>query len=245
MSVVRHLLTNLNTLQSARGSRGFTVVELIIVIGVSGIILGLIFGPLSDLYTANNNGLQKTIARTDNHSALQSIRQAAVASLAFNSSNSSVSDPDPAKGSSWAGGSDVLITSNYATTVNGSGVRTLLQGGAGCSPLVNHYIFFVDGGTLYRRTLTMQGVVSPCLGATWEQRQTCATATSFPRCRSSDAKLLTGVESFKVDYYTLSSSNIATSPNAAKSIQVEIKQKSGSGSDLVTGKIRINRTNGS
>lgn len=229
--------------RQARNVAGFTIVELIVVVAVLGVVIGLLFGPLNDLYTSNEKGLRTSIATADNRNALQTVRQTVVASQSFNSTNNRVSDP---MGTTWTGGANVLVTSNYATWTN-SGNRSLLKGGADCEPLMNHYIFFVQGKTLFRKTLTLKGVQPACDGASWDQKQTCTAGTlaSFTRCEATDAKLLTNVEQFKVDYYESSSSNDTAIPSAAKAVLVTITVKNSPTATAVTSKMRISRTNGS
>ena len=153
---VRHLLTKA-TYQSQAAS-GFTIVELIIVVLVTGILIGLLFGPLDDLYMSNNRGLQSSIVTSDVNSTMQTIRQTASISYSFDDSNT-ITDP---VGTLWTGSSNVLITSNYVTSTDLSGTKMLLKGGAGCSPLFNQYVFFVKDKILYRRTLTSKGITSVC-----------------------------------------------------------------------------------
>lgn len=219
-------------------AKGFTVVEVIVVITISGILMGLLFGPLDDLYKSNNDSLKTTIADADGHKALQSIRQIAMAGRNFRASNDTVSDPS---GTTWTGGSNVLISTNYATWTSG-GQRKLFGAGPACEPAVNQYVFFVRGGTLYRRTLTSKGLLTACDSATWDQKQTCASSATFSRCEATDAKLLTGVTSFKVDYYASTSNNATSVPNMARAVLVTIVQGNGELTPTTT-KMRISQVN--
>lgn len=244
---VQHLLTKLSARkrQSSAAASGFTIVELIVVIIVTGVLIGLLFGPMDDLYTANNQGLKSTIVASDVNSTMQAIRQTASISYSYDTTNS-ISDP---VGTIWTGGSTTLITSNYATSTSTSGDRTILKDyNNSCALLFNNYIFFVRDRTLYRRTLTKEGTTTTCGGAAWDQKQTCTAGTSaitYPRCKATDAKLLSNVDSFSVEYYASPSSSTTTTPNTAKAIQVTIQIKTTGSSKPVTSKLRIKRTNGS
>lgn len=226
-------------LQSRRYlSKGFTLVEIIIVMTVSGVLIGLLFGPLNDLYVSNSNGLKATIASADGHTALQSIRRIVSAGSNFRATNDKVSDPS---GTIWTGGNNVLITSNYATWTSG-GQRKLLHAGPACEPAVNQYVFFVQAEVLYRRTLTSKGLMTACEGGDWDQKQSCATVTVSTRCQATDAKLLTGVMAFRVDYYTSAASSATSTPNMAKAVLITITQRNGQLTPITT-KMRMSQAN--
>ncbi len=250
--VVQHLLTRFvtNRWSSDKSADGFTIVELIAVIIVTGILIGLLFGPLDDLYTANNQGLKSTIITSDINSTMQSIRQTASISVSYDY-DSAKSATDPI-GTAWASNSSTLVTTNYATSTDVSGNKTLLKANTSTDPTCveqySTYIFFVKDRTLYRRALTKEGLTTTCGGATWDQKQTCPAGTStttYPRCKATDSKLLSNVDSFSVVYYASTSSNTTTTPSSAKAIQITIKINTPGSSKPVTSKMRIKRTNGS
>lgn len=243
---MRHLLTKFvaHRRLSDKSAEGFTIIELIIVILVTGVLIGLLFGPLDDLYTANNQGLKSTIVTSDVSSAMQTIRQTASISISYDATNS-IPDPD---GTLWPGSSsssDVLITSNYATSTDSSGNKTIVTAGSPCSIQSNNYIFFVKDRILYRRTLTSKGILTACGSASWDQKQTCAARATYPRCEATDSKLLSNVDSFAITYYASAASSTTTTPAGAKAIQVTIKINTPGSSKPVTSKMRIKRTNGS
>lgn len=236
--------------------KGFTIIELIVVIIVTGVLIGLLFGPLDDLFTANNRGLQSTIVTSDINSTMQSIRQTASISISYDyDAAKSASNPNPLDplGTVWASNGSTLVTTNYATSTDASGNKTLIQANTpttACKQQYNNYIFFIKDRTLYRRTLTSKDIVSTasCGGGDWDQKQTCATSSSpvtYPRCKSVDAKLLSNVDVFSIDYYASSSGSVTATPGAAKAILVTIKTTIPGSSKPVTSKLRIKRTNGS
>ena len=243
---MQHLLTRVATNRRPSGgpTDGFTIIELIVVTIVIGVLISLLFGPLDDLYTANNQGLKSTIITSDVNNTMQTIRQNASISYSYNANNT-ITDP---LGTIWTGSGDTLITSNYATSTDSSGNKTIMKANSDCSLQFNNYVFFVKDRTLYRRTLTTKGILTACGGADWDQKQTCAAGTStttYPRCEATDAKLLSNVDTFSVNYYPSSSASTTTTPSGAKAIQVMIKVSAPGSSKPVTSKMRIKRTNGS
>lgn len=248
-------------------SRGFTVVELIIVIFVLGILTGLLYGPFTNLYTANTTGVRKTAQFTNVHSALRIIESKISESITFADTND-ITDPNqPDTPWSWAGTSDtsrVLITSNYATTIeessDPSNLRTLVFRGPSCDiPVTNDYIYFVANNTLYRRTLV--NTTSPCGGYTNAQKQTCSSSATDNYCQGVDAKIISNVTEFRVDYYSDANNTTpmdptddtkhtkyddATVPNMAKSVGITLSAKSGpdNSDPIYTSTLRISRING-
>lgn len=237
---------------------GFTIVELIVVITISGFLAALLFGPLDDLYVSNSRSIKSVIKVADTHGAVRSMEQSVSISTGF---YSSLTDHTGTNWS-WSGTgstSRVLITSNYATFPDASqdptGTRTLLYPCGITTPLVNYNIYFVSNGTLYRRT--MLSPTAPCSGSNG-QHQTCTTV-SLPTCPGVDATILTGVTNFTVDYYTNSQDSTPlndlgtghtqytdnTVPGNAHSIVVSVTSKSGPGSidTTSTSSLRITRLN--
>ncbi len=245
-------------------SKGFTLPELIIVITVSGLLIGLLFGPLDSLYTNNSTGLKSVVQTVDTRGALRQIEHGITLSLSFYDSNW-VGDPLGQHNNgdntqwTWAGSgstSRVLITGNYATTIDEAqdslGARTLVYYGAGCTtPIVNNVIYFVSSGTLYRRTI--KNTTSPCSGSV-AQLQSCAAGVSNGACQAVDAKILTGVTNFSIDYYLTpdAASPMAneytdiTVPGTAKTIVINLTAATGTGNSAVSSSssLRITRLNG-
>ncbi len=248
-------------------SKGFTIVELLIVMVVGSILMVLLFGPLDDLYQSNVRGTKEVIQYTDVHNALRSIEHDISLSTAFNKANT-ITDPT-GKLWSWTGdgsGKRTLITTNYATTIDEgndtAGARTLVFSGTGCkTPLTNNYVYFVSNGTLYRRLL--RNTTTPCSGYSIGQKQTCAVGDTDSACKGVDAVIATSVTKFTVDYYGTSSSTTpldsdggspphtkytnSAAPGNARSIVITLTAKNGNGSNAVTssGSLRITRVNGS
>jgi prepilin-type N-terminal cleavage/methylation domain-containing protein len=252
---MQRLLTN----SIHRASKGFTVVELIVVITVSGLLMTVLFGPLNDLYQDNTRGVKSVIQVADTRGALRFIQHNVSLGYSFLNTNQ-ITDPTGTSWT-WTGSgttSRVLITRNYATTideaVDTSGTRALLYGSGACSatPLFNNIIYFVNNGTLYRRTI--KNTTSTCAGAVG-QKQTCTAGYTNPACQATDAKILSNVTNFTVDYYDTASSTTpitnqysdTSAPGAAKTVVITVTARSGTGAidTTTTSSLRITRLNGS
>lgn len=235
---------------------GFTLVELIIVVVVTGIMIGLLFGPLNDLYTANNNSLKTVIQSGDTKGSLRTLEEAVTMAVAFLDTNSAddptVSKPASAPDWAWASGDNsIFILSNYATSINTAVApgdnRKIVHTAADCNvPLMYNYVYFLDNGTLYRRTL-MDGqcgnVGSPNYVSPTDRRQkrTCALPFTSGLCEGADAKILINVSKFNVTYYDAASLPMST-PVDAKSVGISVTTtKDGRES---TSTIRFKRVNG-
>lgn len=219
----------------ATSTRGFTVAELIIAIAASGILAGILFGPLDDLYISNSNSIKQIALTTDAHTALRSIQSTVLLSGGFLASNA-VTDPT---GSSWnytnGGVNNVLITSNYATTADvPAGSRTLVYNlSDGTTKLQNNYVFFVSNGTLYRRTLKNTTAGTAAIG----QNQTCganyASQSYAASCNGVDATIVKNVSSFTVQYYASAADTATTaSPATATTVVLNITLQSGTGTTI-------------
>ena len=249
-------------------NRGFTIVELMVVVVVVGLLSAVIFGPLSNLYSAFFSAQQKIVQTTDTQNALNSIEHEIAIASGFYAANS-VADPmgpnNNADGVQWrwdgsnSGGgasSRVLITGSYATSIlenlDTTGARTLIYSSPGCiTPVVNNKIYFVKNGSLYRRTLKNPG--STC--SSMAQRQTCAAGVTNAACAGTDAKIVSGVTNFTINYYqTPSDSNTIANqytdtsvPSSAGTVVVSLSTRVGNGNNATTSSasLRITRLNGS
>ena len=205
-------------------SRGFTIVELVVVIVVLGVLTSIVFVALDNLYTSNVTTITRTVQTTDTRTALRSIENDIAASNAFVTSTPTPPIPFGQNNdtSPWSyKGNDpssptnrVLITSHYATDLPGSNPNRSLIYTGGCdpatSPVLKYYsIYFVaktpDGASsnLYRRTIFEN--TAPCSAPF--QKQTCAQSVISAyssACSATDAVLLTHVSNLSVDYYASS-----------------------------------------
>lgn len=247
---MRHSLTN--------KLAGFTVVELVVTIAISGILMTLIFTPLNELYNDNTKGLKSVIKVADTKGVLRNIEHSLALSYGFYST-SPLADPFGTVWS-WTGSSAtsrVLITGNYATDiekkVDTANARVLVKDATCSTPLLNYNIYFVSGGTLYRRTL--KNPAPTCGGIPIAQPQSCPIGFINPVCTTRDAVLLTNVTNFTIDYYAEADDPVVmanqytvnTVPSASKAIVVTLTANTGTSTNDIstTSKIRVARLNGS
>lgn len=234
-------------------SRGFTIVEVIVVVTVLGLLTGLLFGPLDDLYISNTTSSAQTTQDSDTRGALRQI-----ASDLTNATNFVSSIPTPASptgsndGSNpWIGSDTVLMASTYATDkLLSDPTRRPISVGSSCDIaqqqfVKNTYVYFIKSGTstLYRRTMVnTPNNGTPCTAIA--QNQSCTSG-----CAGTDAKLLGNVVSFKINYYATSDPNNPISPitsagiDAARFAKISIKTQPASTTSRVTpttADIRIN-----
>lgn len=237
---MRHTLTS-----------GFTIAELIIVIAVSGILAGILFSPLDDLYYSNINGIQTISQVTDTHSSLRALSSDLNLATGFASTVAVVSPlgaNNDATAWNWQGSDSnhrVLIASMYATSLlpgqDTAGARTLVTIPADCStPMTVTYVYFVRGTTLYRRIMGNNSAT--CSGVVIAQKQTCAQAVVSGLCNGIDGVVLNNISKFSVDYYATSTINTPIVgeyssplvPAAAKSIVLTITSTIGTGNSATS-----------
>lgn len=199
-------------------SSGFTIPELIIAIAVSAVLMGMVFGPLDDLYKSSSTGIRSITQLTNTRASLRRIEHNITLAAKFlpsNYNNISSSDniPDTANSTSWnwqgsGSNSRVLITENYGTDNNGNAVLTAPTCDV-TTPQTILYIYFVQNQSLYRRAVFASSYPSGC-GGNVKNQQTCPPATSRPAaCKANDALIATGVTYFSVDYYASASQSTA------------------------------------
>ena len=220
-------------------NRGFTIVEIMVVISVTGVLVGMVLGPLYDLYQSNVKGIQSVAQATDTKRALRVISDEIEYASAFHQTNTT--DPIGANPSGanmtqkWTGttysyaGSGVnnriLITSQYATSVtpgNDSATAPTRQLAlrADCiQPVENTVIYYVRDNSLYRRVIPNTNTADRCAAQSFAiaQQQTCPRhftppPENDPCVGRKDAKIADGVTRFSVEYYS-AADNPATKIN--------------------------------
>lgn len=258
----------------SRRDAGFTLVELIIVLLVSGILAGLLFGPLNDLFYSSSAGLATVIRDSDNRDALQNIQQSVSLSTEFLESSTlqgTINGPISGDGTPWsfnsAAGSDSgqfpLITRNHTTTElstsDEDGSRSMLYQSNCIDPLMGETVFFVKDKKLYQRYLrgtpasvcingSVTAVPSPLPGSSplIAQKRSCVMA--IPDCERRDSVIVQNVEAFTVQYFSSpSSSTPLPSPTGAKTVSIKLTTFTGIGTNkkTSTSEVRITRVNGS
>lgn len=204
---------------SATSTKGFTIVELLVVIAVGAILMVILFGALNDLYYSNIRATAQMTQTRDARTALRTIEQDVTMAGAFYTSNTSDPIGPTSLGSKWdaapytyAGSSAdnrVLIVGRYATTMSESGddtdnpARKILMQDDCRTPIENVRIYYVKDETLYRRTV-LNTAASRCAGQASETdsaKQTCLNGVGTAPCQGKDAVITTGVKKFSVEYY--------------------------------------------
>ena len=216
-------------LRQSLPTSGFTLVEVIVVVTVTGILTGLLFGPLSDLYFANAQGLTSIVQATDVKTSLRSMEK----TIAFGNAFAAITDATDADNNIWKWnntsgllGSPLIIKSN-ATEVNAQGNRviaTVYMVNCNNVPTRMTYntVFFVkkdasqNVGTLYRRTIIPSPATTCDDPIKIEQKNSCQSPASNPtNCSVSDAVIATNVTGFTVQYFSASDSATAVTPDEA------------------------------
>lgn len=240
---------------STNRSRGVTIVELMIVVTVIGVLAGLLFSPLNDLYVANLLGLNSIVQTADTRGALRTIEKEITKSNKFLSTNSipdiTGNTPYATTAWNWQGNpvdpnKQVLITENYATRRNDGKLVNTISNGVTCdAKLMVNYVYFVYDGTLYRRLLKKIPTPVDCAdGAAVQQLRTCGGTFVNSNCEGRDARIVSGVTKFSVSYYLASNSMTpSASPSGAKTIVITL-ETTGSKTYKTTSTMRLTRING-
>ena len=200
-------------------ARGFTIVELLVVMAVGAILMVILFGALNDLYYSNIRATAQMAQTRDARTALRTIEQDVTMAGAFYANNESDPIGPTTLGSKWnaapytyeGGGVDnrVLILGRYATTMAEAGddadnpARKVLMQDDCRTPVENTRIYYVKDETLYRRTV-LNTTATRCAGQASETdsaKQTCLTGAGTAPCQGKDAIIATGVKKFSIDYY--------------------------------------------
>lgn len=232
-------------------SKGFTIVELVIVVTVMALLSSLMFGPLTDLYTSNTTSSAQVTQDSDVRSALRRIASDLTSANGFVDTIPSPVTPTGSNNSTapWnfttasAGASanvdvntQVLMGKVYATDLPyGDENRMPVGAGSSCDLTLqtfiqNTLVYFVKSGVLYRRTMTnTPNAGTPCVAIA--QKQSCDT-TNATNCEAKDAILLKNVTSFLVKY---DSDPTSTTPAAlAQSAEISVQTQPTSSTSPVT-----------
>lgn len=254
---------------SNTSTRGFTIVELLVVMAVGAILAVILFGALNDLYYSNMRGTAQVVQTRDARTALRTIENDVTMTNAFYTTNTSDPIGPTGAGSKWDTapysyeGSDadhrVLIIGRYATTgaeslddADNPARKILLQ--ADCkTPVVNTHIYYVKDETLYRR-IVPDVAASRCAAQASEadfSKQSCPAGMSTSPCQGTDATIVSGVKKFSVDYYVDPNNagtkiaypgDVTNATSIVATLQLEAKA---AGSDITaTSKLTMTRVNG-
>lgn len=209
-------------------TRGFTVVELVVVMVVTGILIGLVFTSLASYYQATVNSSAKTVNSTDNRVSLRTIQDGTTNITSFMSTSTLSAQTPLGTGNSataWTyNGANtderVLITRSNATDRSTKDVDRMVvfkptSGNcdvAAATPIQVDTIYYVAADpftsgqrNLYRRVIveSTPACPHPVTGASSSpyQKTTCRAGTVNPLCAGNDGLILRNVKSFNVDYF--------------------------------------------
>lgn len=197
---------------SARNSSGFTLVEVMVAIAVTGFMIAIISTfMMRSLQTstleANRMNIQRELQLTLDIVA-NDVRLSANADT--NNRNPDANSPGGSGNQyGWASNSTTLVLATAATTSNGSIIFT---DPARYITTKNNYVYFVSNKTLYRRTLAAS--------ATGNSAKTTCPQNKVTSACPADKKLLNNVTNFQVTY--LDGGNNSVIPTNARSVELSL-----------------------
>lgn len=194
-------------------SAGFTVVELIVVMTVSGLVIMVIAGFMLD-------NIYQTALASERDSQTREVQQTLdlVANDIRLSASADVNNrwPDPNNPNSattdygWASNSSTLV---LATAVQNSSGTILFSDAKNYITEKNNIVYFVRDGTLYKRT-----IANPVSGNS--EKTTCPNSLASSSCPA-DKELLHNVTAFTVTY--MDGQNTSVTPDNARAVQLRVQ----------------------
>lgn len=191
--------------------RGFTLVELLVVMIITVLLSGVIMGFVVDQLRSGviDSAKQQLLAQAElglDYTA-KDIRLSANADA--NNRWPDANAPDPADQYSWQSGSDTLV---LATGAQDSSGNILFTDPSKYITAKDNHVYFLSNGTLYRRILA-----SPASGNA--AATTCPSDSASSSCPA-DKVVLSDVSSFSVTY--IDSSGQPVTPTSARSILLSV-----------------------
>ncbi len=202
---------------------GYTLIELMVAVTIVSLLGLLVLGFLTD---GSANSLRK-ITRSDLLREAQAALDIATKDIRYASGAATSNTwPDsnapgaPGNLLSWQSDGDTLVLSPPATDASGD---FLYADAATFLPHKNNLVYFVAGGTLYRRTIAAAVAGNTAVS-------TCPPATATPSCPA-DLLVASAVDEFTVTY--LDSSNAPVAPSGAHSAKLELGLERVSGAQSI------------
>jgi len=197
--------------------RGFTIVELLIAITVSVILSGVILGFMAGEIDQSTVATAKAALLSQAEVGLSRVNTDVRLSSNADGQNRWPDSYAPISGNaySWASNGSTLI---LATAAQGPNYSILWQDASEYIPYKNNLIYFVQNGTLYKRTLA-----APESGNV--VKTSCPAQHASSSCPA-DEIILNNVSSFTVTY--LDGNGNSVTPSSARSIvlQISLSEKS-------------------
>ena len=195
-----------------RNQSGFTMPELLIAVVVTTMVVIVLTNFLMrNLQTATLETAQANIQREVEltlDKASTDIRLSANADL-HNRNSDSNGPGGTANQYSWTSNSSTLVLATAATT---SANAIIFTDPANYVTTKNNVVYFVSGGTLYKRTIAASVVGNSA-------KTNCPSAKATAACPS-DKAMLRNVKTFTVTY--LDGSNNSVAPTSARSVELSL-----------------------
>jgi prepilin-type N-terminal cleavage/methylation domain-containing protein len=196
-----------------KANSGFTLLEILVSVAISGIIIIIIMQFMSNtlesnaIEVAHDNLLSDAQVGLDNINSIIRLSADADDNNRWSDSNAPGGSSQPY---SWASNSTTLI---LATAAENTSQQILFSDPLNYVSDKNDNIYFVSGGTLYRRTLAAS--VSGNAAVT-----TCPASDATSSCPA-DGQLMHNVKTFTVTYLD-GNGNVVTTPSNARAIQLSV-----------------------
>lgn len=194
-----------------RLQNGFTLVELSVATAVTGILIIVIMGFAVNAFVQISIDSARSDLLREAQISLDSVTQDIRLSSNSFELSSILDDNAPGNSDTWVGDADTLILAVAALDSNRD---VIFADPLNYTSEKNNRIYFVDNGTLYRRTLAAD-VANNAVSTSCPASQ--SASNGCPR----DSQLAQNVESFSVQYYD--GNNAQVDPNEARSVRVTLE----------------------
>lgn len=195
--------------RSSRQS-GFTITELVIAITVAGILAGAIFVATFDYYADVNRSQTATYEALASQTILGQMTSDIRLADAISNTNSITDLNGPPGGWVTSNPSNVIIIESPAVDSS----RNIIYNPDTGFPYRNEYIYFVSGGSMYKRVLANTAATGNTAVTT------CPQALASPSCPA-DALFYDHVSNLSFTFYD-SSGNTTSDATKARSVQLNV-----------------------
>lgn len=189
---------------------GFTLVELSVATAVTGILIIVIMGFAINSFTQISIDSARSDLLRQAQISLDSVTQDVRLSSNAYDTSSLLDDNAPGNGDTWTGNGNTLV---LATAALDNNRNIIFADPLNYTSEKNNRIYFVNGGTLYRRTLAAANANN-------------AASTSCPATQASngcprDSELANNVRSLRLRYFD--GNNAQVTPNNARSVEATLE----------------------